>query len=172
MWKWQILFSFYWIIIQFSSVQSLSCVRLFATTWIAARQASLSITISRSSLRLTFIRSVNATLGGNSLCRCSQLKWSHTGLGGLKPGDWCPCKKREVGAETPRGKRTWWHTGWMPCEWSGVDRARHAQIADNYLYAYEDEDLRKDMPPIPARAWCHWHLDFRSLIERESISVV
>ena len=43
----------------------------------------------------------------------------------------------------------------MPCEWSGVDRARHAQIADNYLYAYEDEDLRKDMPPIPARAWCH-----------------
>ena len=37
---------------QFSSVQSLSRVRLFATPWIAARQASLSITISRSSLRL------------------------------------------------------------------------------------------------------------------------
>ena len=34
--------------IQFSSVQSLSRVRLFATPWIAARQASLSITISRS----------------------------------------------------------------------------------------------------------------------------
>ena len=33
----------------FSSVQSLSRVRLFATLWIAARQASLSITISRSS---------------------------------------------------------------------------------------------------------------------------
>ena len=31
----------------FSSVQSLSCVRLFATPWIAARQASLSITNSR-----------------------------------------------------------------------------------------------------------------------------
>ena len=39
--------------IQFSSVQSLSPVRLFATPWIAARQASLSITNSRSSLRLT-----------------------------------------------------------------------------------------------------------------------
>ena len=38
---------------QFSSVQSLSHVRLFATPWIAARQASLSITISRSSLRLS-----------------------------------------------------------------------------------------------------------------------
>ena len=37
----------------FSSVQSLSRVRLFATPWITARQASLSITISQSSLRLT-----------------------------------------------------------------------------------------------------------------------
>ena len=43
---------------QFSSVQSLSRVRLFATPWIAARQASLSITISGSSLRLTSIESV------------------------------------------------------------------------------------------------------------------
>ena len=45
-------------VIQFSSVQSLSHVRLFATPWIAARQASLSITNSRSSLRLTSIESV------------------------------------------------------------------------------------------------------------------
>src|SRR5574339_418626 len=44
--------------IQFSSVQSLSCVRLFATPWIAAHQAFLSITNSRSSLRLTSIESV------------------------------------------------------------------------------------------------------------------
>ena len=44
--------------LQFSSVQSLSHVRLFATPWIAARQASLSITNSRSSLRLTSIESV------------------------------------------------------------------------------------------------------------------
>ena len=43
---------------QFSSVQSLSCVQLFATPWIAACQASLSITDSRSSLRLTSIESV------------------------------------------------------------------------------------------------------------------
>ena len=44
--------------VQFSSVQSLSRVPLFATPWIAARQASLSITISWSSLRLTSIESV------------------------------------------------------------------------------------------------------------------
>ena len=40
------------------SVQSLSRVWLFVTPWIAARQASLSITNSRSSLRLTSIESV------------------------------------------------------------------------------------------------------------------
>ena len=40
------------------SVQSLSRVRLFATPWITARQASLSITNSRSSLRFMFIESV------------------------------------------------------------------------------------------------------------------
>ena len=43
---------------QLSSVQSLSCVRLFVTPWIAAHQAHLSITNSRSSLRLTSIESV------------------------------------------------------------------------------------------------------------------
>ena len=43
---------------QFSSVQWLSRVRLFATPWIAARQASLSITNSQSSLRFTSIESV------------------------------------------------------------------------------------------------------------------
>ena len=43
---------------EFSSVQSLSGVRLFATPWIAARHASLSITNSRSSPRLRSSKSV------------------------------------------------------------------------------------------------------------------
>ena len=43
---------------QFSSVQSLSRVQLFATPWIAAHQASLPITNSWSSLGLTSIESV------------------------------------------------------------------------------------------------------------------
>ena len=43
--------SLYW----FSSVQSLSCVLLFATPWNAARQASLSITNSWSLLKLMSI---------------------------------------------------------------------------------------------------------------------
>ena len=44
--------------VQFSSVQSLSRVRLFATPWITAQQASLSITNSRSLLKLMSIKSV------------------------------------------------------------------------------------------------------------------
>ena len=40
------------------SVQSLSPVQLFATPWIAVRQASLSITNSRSSFKLMSIESV------------------------------------------------------------------------------------------------------------------
>ena len=46
------------VMVQFSSVQLLSRVRLFATPWIAARQASLSITKSWSLLRLMLIESV------------------------------------------------------------------------------------------------------------------
>ena len=44
--------------LQFSSVQSLSHVRLFATPWIAARQASLSYTSSQRPLKLRSIKSV------------------------------------------------------------------------------------------------------------------
>ena len=50
--------AYFWISVQFSSVQSLSRVRLFVAPWITARQASLSITNSWSSPRLTCIESV------------------------------------------------------------------------------------------------------------------
>ena len=52
------------LILQFSSVQSLSRVQLFATPWIAACQASLSFTISQSFL--TFI-SVELVMPSNHL---------------------------------------------------------------------------------------------------------
>ena len=77
LWTWSLVFviylvKIYWIVYQrqeicgkrfamtafFSSVQSLSCVRLFVTPWITARQASLSITNSWSLLKLMPIESV------------------------------------------------------------------------------------------------------------------
>ena len=48
----------YYLLKNISSVQLLSRVQFFATPWIAACQASLSITNSQSSLRLTSIESV------------------------------------------------------------------------------------------------------------------
>ena len=56
--------------IQFSSVQSLSRVWLFATPWTTARQASLSITNSRSSPTLMSIESV---MPSNHLILCRPL---------------------------------------------------------------------------------------------------
>ena len=54
----------------FSSVQLLSRVRLFATQWIAARQASLSITNSWSSLKLT---SIDLVMRSSHLILCLPL---------------------------------------------------------------------------------------------------
>ena len=54
----------------FSSLQSRSHVQLFATPWIAARQASLSITNSRSVLKLMSIESV---MPSNRLILCHPL---------------------------------------------------------------------------------------------------
>ena len=56
--------------ILFSSVQSLSHVRLFVTPWITARQASLSITNSQSLLKLMSIKSV---MPSNHLILCCPL---------------------------------------------------------------------------------------------------
>ena len=55
---------------QFSSVQSLSHVRLFAMPWIAAHQASLSITNSQSLPKLMSIESV---MPSNHLIFCHPL---------------------------------------------------------------------------------------------------
>ena len=57
-------------LLQFSSVQSLSCVRLFVTPWTAARHTSLSITNSQSLLKLMSIESV---MPSNPLIHCHPL---------------------------------------------------------------------------------------------------
>ena len=57
-------------IYQFSSVQSLSHVRLFATPWTSAHQASLSITNSQSSPKPMSIESV---MPSNHLILCRPL---------------------------------------------------------------------------------------------------
>ena len=56
--------------LQFSSVQSVSCVRLFVTPWTAGRQASLSITNSQSSPKPM---SIELVMPSNHLILCPPL---------------------------------------------------------------------------------------------------
>ena len=56
--------------LHFCSVQLLSHVQLFVTPWIAARQASLSITISRSLLKLM---SIEVVMPSNHFILCHPL---------------------------------------------------------------------------------------------------
>ena len=105
---------------QFSSVQSLSRVRLFVTPWIAARQASVSITNSRSSLRLTSIESVMPSshpilcrplllLPPQSLPESESFPMSqHFAWGGQSTG---------VSALAPFLQKI--SQGWSPSEWTG-----------------------------------------------------
>ena len=58
------------VLLWISSFQLLSCVRLFATPWTAAYQASLSITNSQNLLKLMFIESV---MSSNHLILCRLL---------------------------------------------------------------------------------------------------
>ena len=73
---------------QFSSVEPLSHVRLFATPWTAARQASLSITNSWSLLKLMPIESVTPYQTHYSSSKPSPLFKS--------PGEDFPCFVREL----------------------------------------------------------------------------
>ena len=65
-----IILYIYIYIYQFSSVQLLSCVRLFVIPWTAARQASMSISNSQSLLKLMSIKSL---MPSNRLILCHPL---------------------------------------------------------------------------------------------------
>ena len=62
--------SFDSVIFQFSSVQLLSCVQLFATPWTAVYQASVSITNSQNLLKL---KSIESVMPSNHLILCRPL---------------------------------------------------------------------------------------------------
>jgi len=104
-----------------SSVQSLRRVRLFATPWIAARQASLSTTNSRSSLRLTSIESV---IPSSHLILCYPLLLlppippsirvfsNESTLHMSSPG-------QSTGISTSASSSPKKSQGWSPSEWTG-----------------------------------------------------
>ena len=104
---------------QFSSVQLLSHVQLFATPWIAARQASLSIINSRSSPRLTSIESV---MPSSHLILCHPLVLRPQSL---PPSESFPISQhfawggQSTGVSALASLLTKKSQGWSPSEWTG-----------------------------------------------------
>ena len=102
-----------------SSVQSLSHVRLFATPWIAARQVSLSITNSRSSLRLTSIESV---LPSSHLILCGPLLFlppTPPASESFPVSQLCTWGGQSTGVSAVASFLPKKSQGWSPSEWTG-----------------------------------------------------
>ena len=104
--------------IQFSSVQLLSRVQLFVTSWIAACQASLSITISRRSLRLMSIEFVCHPAMSSSVVPFSSCPQS------LPASESFPMSQlfsggQSTGASTLASFLPKKSQGWSPSEWTG-----------------------------------------------------
>ena len=105
--------------VKFSSVQSLSRVRLFATPWIAARQASLSITNSRSSLRLTSIESVMPSAISSSVVPFSSCPQSFPASGSFQMSQCFASGSQSTGVSASTSVLPMNTQDWSPLGWTG-----------------------------------------------------
>ena len=102
-----------------SSVQSLSCVQIFATPWIAARQASLSITNSRNSLKLNVHWVGNAIQPSHppsSPSPPASNPSQHQSLFQWVNSTWCSQSTGVSALASFLPKKS---QGWSPLEWTG-----------------------------------------------------
>ena len=103
----------------FSSVQSLSCVRLFATPWIAAHQASLSITNSQSSLKLMCIESVMPSSHLILCCPLLLLPQSLPASGSFPVSQLFAWGGQSTGVSASASVLPMNTQDWSPSEWTG-----------------------------------------------------
>ena len=103
---------------QFSSVQLLSHVRLFVTPWIAAHQASLSITNSWSSLRLTFIESVMPPVISSSVVPFSSCPQSLPASKSFPMSQHFTWRGQNTGVSAVASFLPKKSQGWSPLEWT------------------------------------------------------
>ena len=104
---------------QFSLVQSLSHVRLFATPWTIACQASLSITNSPSLLKLMSIESV---MPSNHLILCHPLLLLPSTFptsGSLQVSWFFPLGGQSIGVSASASVLPMNIQDWFPSEWTG-----------------------------------------------------
>ena len=105
--------------VQFNSVQSLSHVWLFATPWIAAHQASLSITNYRSSLWPMSIESVMPYSISSSVIPFSFYPQSLLASGSFPMSQLCASGGQSTGVSALASVLPKKSQGWSPSEWTG-----------------------------------------------------
>ena len=104
---------------QFSSVQSLSHVWLFATPWITARQASLSITNSQSSLKLMSIESGMPFSHFILCCPLLLLPQSLPASGSFPMSQFSAWGDQSTGVSALASVLPKYTQDWYPSEWTG-----------------------------------------------------
>ena len=103
----------------FSSVQLLSHVRLFATPWTAAPQASLSITNSQSLLKLT---SIELVMPSNHLILCCLLlllPQSFPASGSFPVSQFFASGGQSTGVSASTSVLPMYIQDWFPLGWTG-----------------------------------------------------
>ena len=105
--------------VKFSSLQSLSRVRLFATPWITAHQASLSINNSWSSLRLMSIESVMPSSHLILFVPFSSCPQSLPASGSFQMSQLFAWGGQSTGVSALASFPPKKSQGWSPSEWTG-----------------------------------------------------
>ena len=99
--------------------QSFSCVWLFATPWTAARQASLSITNSRSSLRLMSIELVRHPTISSSVVPFSSRLQSFPASGSFPMSQFFAQGGQSIGVSASASVLSMNFQDCIPLEWTG-----------------------------------------------------
>ena len=105
--------------IQFSSVQLLSCVQLFATPWTAARQASLTITNSQSLLKLMSIELVMPSTISSSVVPYSSCLQSFPASGSFPMSQLFASGGQSTGVSASASVPPMNIQDWFPLGWTG-----------------------------------------------------
>ena len=126
--------------ILFSSVQLLSHVQFFSTPWNAAREASLSITNSRSLLKLISIESV---MPSNHLILCQLLLFlprkPHTNIRVFSNESALRIRWQSIGVSTstsvlPMNTQDWSPLGWISLQSKGLSRVFNTTVQKHQFF--------------------------------------
>ena len=120
--------------LEFTSAESLSHVRLFATPWIAACQASLSITNYWSLLKLMSIESVMPSSHLILCCLFSSYPKSLPALGSFPMSQLFPWRCQSIGVSALASVLPKYTEDWSTLEWNGwisLQSKGHSRVFSN-----------------------------------------